>query len=63
MSCFLQEISFHGIDLSQIFDDNIIMQEVSNLMQTFMQNGIIKPLPKTVFSMDEAEKAFRYLFI
>ncbi|XP_074599358.1 fatty acid synthase-like [Brevipalpus obovatus] len=61
--------SFHGVMLDAFFD--ITEEQLSTvsgekkrlecLLEEFLKNGAIRPLPRTVFEMDRAEDAFRYM--
>lgn len=62
LESFLKELTFRSVaadhfDLIEPFHQ----KRIRNLMEKDLQNGIIKPLPATVFNVDEIEKAFRYL--
>lgn len=41
--------------------DSICMQHLKNIIDTDIANGIIQPLPATVFPAHEIEQAFRYM--
>ncbi|XP_074599361.1 fatty acid synthase-like [Brevipalpus obovatus] len=61
--------SFHGVMLDSFFDlprgglTTKINQkkQLEDLLYKFIKNRVIKPLPRTVFGMEEAESAFRYM--
>lgn len=62
MAVFLKNISFHGILLDSLFDKHESdWKIVYNLVQSGIENGIVKPLNSTVFGKDEIEQAFRYM--
>ncbi|XP_046608837.1 fatty acid synthase-like [Neodiprion virginianus] len=62
MEAFLKSISFHAILLDNLF---IGFPEVKKLLWKMLaegiQSGAVKPLVRTVFPMDQAEAAFRYM--
>ncbi|XP_046609411.1 fatty acid synthase-like [Neodiprion virginianus] len=62
MEAFLKGISFHAIMLDNLF---IGFPEVKKLLWKMLteglQSGAVKPLVRTVFPMDKAEAAFRYM--
>lgn len=54
--------SFHGIMVDQFFESSV--KEKANLMgylRDGLKNGSIKPLIRTVFDIEEVEKAFRFM--
>lgn len=62
MSIFLKNITFHGILLDALFEgDNPDWITVSNLVRDGVKNGVVKPLPTTVFDRDDIEGAFRFM--
>ncbi|CAC5370812.1 FASN [Mytilus coruscus] len=62
MSVFLKNISFHGILLDALFeDDNQDWLEVSQLLTKGIQSGAVRPLKSTVFSNSQVEEAFRFM--
>lgn len=62
LSVFLRNISFHGILLDALFeDDTPEWEEVANMVREGMLSGVVKPLKTTVFSKDEVEPAFRFM--
>ncbi|XP_068156554.1 fatty acid synthase [Drosophila tropicalis] len=62
MGCFLKEITFHAV-----LADNLLVApdediwHLKKLIDTDIANGIIQPLPVTVFPAHEIEQAFRHL--
>jgi fatty acid synthase len=65
---FLQNITFHGVGLDCIFREgpNSIqlkhfMQEMTRLLNDGIKRGVVKPIERTTFEMNEAEDAFRYM--
>lgn len=69
MSAFLKNISFHGILLDALFnlaaDDSITShmhkKMVSDLMRQGISNGTVRPLRTNLFTIDQAEDAFRFM--
>uniref|UniRef100_T1ILW6 Fatty acid synthase n=1 Tax=Strigamia maritima TaxID=126957 RepID=T1ILW6_STRMM len=62
MSVFLKNIAFHGILLDALFEkDNPCKSTVVNLLQEGIDNGVVKPLSRTVFQPDQLEPAFRFM--
>lgn len=62
MSIFLKNISFHGILLDALFDeDNADWQEVSHLLHSGIQSGAVQPLNSSVFGKNQLEEAFRFM--
>ncbi|XP_074602404.1 fatty acid synthase-like isoform X2 [Brevipalpus obovatus] len=61
--------SFHGVMLDALFnpsEDELVKvnyekNRLQDLVTKFLNNGVIKPLPRTVFEMQHAEDAFRYM--
>ncbi|XP_057651186.1 fatty acid synthase-like isoform X1 [Diorhabda carinulata] len=59
---FLRNISFHGVHLDQFFyPQNECKHEIQRLVSEGIANGVVKPLPSTVFEENDVESAFRYL--
>ncbi|KAG7203842.1 hypothetical protein KM043_017898 [Ampulex compressa] len=62
MNIFLKEISFQGVMLDNLMvadsDDKIPLK---NLLTSGLRSGVVKPLPRKVYKIDEAETAFRYM--
>lgn len=63
MSVFLRNVTFHGILLDAIFGDGDVeaKQQVTELVCRGLTDGVVKPLPRVVFSRDQVEQAFRYM--
>ena len=62
MSIFLKNISFHGILLDSLFEDNNRdWEEVSDLLLKGINSGCVRPLRTTVFSGDQLEEGFRFM--
>lgn len=58
----LKNISFHAVFLDQIADSKqSLLKHLMNLLREGIQNGVVKPLHRTVFQRNEIEKAFRYM--
>jgi fatty acid synthase len=60
--------TFHGILLDTLNgtkeeEKSLIKHKklVNHLVKTGIENGVVKPLPRTVFEKEEVEKAFRYM--
>jgi len=62
MAVFLKNVTFHGILLDALFDqDSVSKRQVVELVANGIKSGAVKPLPKTVFSDDQIEEAFRFM--
>jgi len=62
MSVFLKNVTFHGILLDALFDfDSADKRAVVELVANGIKSGAVKPLPKTVYSDDQIEEAFRFM--
>uniref|UniRef100_A0A915JP64 Fatty acid synthase n=1 Tax=Romanomermis culicivorax TaxID=13658 RepID=A0A915JP64_ROMCU len=62
MAVFLKNVSFHGILLDALFDDDSNdWLEVSRLFEEGLKNGTVKALPTTVFPAGQATEAFRFM--
>ncbi|XP_034946083.1 fatty acid synthase [Chelonus insularis] len=62
MAAFLNEISFHGILLDNLFDAPAEKKiQLKKLLQKGLDNGSIQPLTRTVFPKDQLEAAFRFM--
>ncbi|XP_059765124.1 fatty acid synthase [Balaenoptera ricei] len=62
MAIFLKNVTFHGILLDAIFDeDSATWREVSALLQAGIRDGVVQPLKRTVFPKTQVEDAFRYM--
>ncbi len=59
--------TFHGVLLDSLNTEeggksNIKQKMLLNhLLKIGIVNGVVKPLPRTVFDRDDVEKAFRYM--
>lgn len=64
MSLFLNEISFHGVDVQVLVDNpnRAVARELKIVFETLMKERVIQPLPSTIFNADEIEKAYRFEF-
>ncbi|KAH0550507.1 hypothetical protein KQX54_019824 [Cotesia glomerata] len=62
MAAFRKGISFYGVLLDNFFKATSDVKKILNgLLQKGLDEGFIKPLPRTVFSSDKLEAAFRYM--
>lgn len=62
MEVFAKEIVFHGIGLDNVMQDNPEeLSELITLMHEGLAEGVVQPLPSTVFPADKIEDAFRYM--
>ncbi|XP_077508101.1 fatty acid synthase-like [Amblyomma americanum] len=65
MSVFLKNVSFHGILLESLHDDTLSgLEERRRVVQHVTEGialGAVRPLDTTRFTIDEAEKAFRFI--
>ena len=62
MAVFLKNISFHGILLDALFeDDNPDWRTVYDLVTSGIRDDIVKPLMTTVFERMQVEAAFRFM--
>ncbi|KAJ8024884.1 Fatty acid synthase [Holothuria leucospilota] len=62
LSIFLNNTSFHGVHLDRLFKKgNAEWATVAHLMKEGLNNGVVQPLPRTVFFQAEVENAFRYM--
>ncbi|EFN67939.1 Fatty acid synthase [Camponotus floridanus] len=61
MSIFLKNTSYHGILLEMLFKDSEYKRETITLMSEGIQNGVVCPLPTTVFSQQSLEQGFRFM--
>ncbi|XP_057571036.1 fatty acid synthase isoform X2 [Hippopotamus amphibius kiboko] len=61
MAIFLKNVTFHGILLDAIFNEDSIWQETSELLQAGIRDGVVQPLRRTVFPKTRVEDAFRYM--
>ncbi|EFN60216.1 Fatty acid synthase [Camponotus floridanus] len=61
MSIFLKNISYHGILLEMLFEDSEDKLETVRLISEGIENGVVRPLPTTVFSKQSLEEGFRFM--
>ncbi|XP_012251516.2 fatty acid synthase-like [Athalia rosae] len=62
MEAFINEISFQGIYLDTLFSEPSDMKsELVRILDEGVKTGVVKPLVRTVFPMDQVEAAFRYM--
>ncbi|KFD52748.1 hypothetical protein M513_06404 [Trichuris suis] len=62
MSIFLKNATFHGILLDSLFEpNNHEWQMVKHLLDKGIDEGLVKPLPMTIFPHDRVEEAFRFM--
>lgn len=62
MQVFLREISFNRILLEKISTaPSETKKTLWNFLYEGLKDGVVKPLNRTVFSMDQIEEAFRYM--
>lgn len=54
--------SFHGIMIDQFFESSVKDKiKLMGYLREGLRNGSVKPLVRSVFEMDEVEKAFRFM--
>ncbi|CAG2220061.1 FASN [Mytilus edulis] len=62
MSIFLKNVTFHGILLDALFEEeNQDWKEVSALLTQGIQSETVKPLKYTEFNNNQIEEAFRFM--
>ncbi|GFY69306.1 fatty acid synthase [Trichonephila inaurata madagascariensis] len=65
LKIFLNNISFHGVFLDQLFDlrpeVTETVEELSYLIQNGIKTGVVQPLDRKVFDRNSIEQAFRYM--
>ncbi|CAD6995488.1 unnamed protein product [Ceratitis capitata] len=62
MSCFLKEITFHAVLADRLeFASDEDIQYLKRMVDEGIENGVIQPLPSTIFPANEIEQAFRHL--
>lgn len=68
MFVFLKNITFHGVGLDSFFREGLnsrqlrgFIEEVTQLITDGIEHGVVKPIERTVFGMDEPERAFRHM--
>ena len=61
-SFFLRNITFHRILLDALFDtDGPEKKEVVQLISDGIKNGVVRPLPSSVFNEQQIEQCFRFM--
>lgn len=65
---FLNNITFHGVGLDCFFREGFhsnqlaeFIGEVSELIAKGIEDGVVRPIERTVFPRDSVERAFRYM--
>lgn len=62
MRHFLKGITLHGIQLDAILRNKpTIFREIHRLLTDGIEQGVVQPLDRTIFNMDQVEDAFRYM--
>ena len=62
MFSFLKDISFIGVSVDQkLYHSKGFAKKFFDWMHKNSTNGCVKPITRTVFTAEEAEKAFRYM--
>jgi fatty acid synthase, animal type len=62
MRHFLKGITLHGIQLDSIMQHKpVIFREIHRLITDGIEQGVVQPLDRTIFNMDQVEEAFRYM--
>ncbi|CAL1537406.1 unnamed protein product [Lymnaea stagnalis] len=62
LSIFLRNITFNGILLDALFEeDTEEWESVATMVREGMTSGVVRPLKASVFSKDEIEDAFRFM--
>ncbi|KAI2797161.1 hypothetical protein BLOT_011139 [Blomia tropicalis] len=68
MFTFLQNITFHGVGLDCFFREGLtsdalhrFIGDVDKLIRNGIKDGIVRPIDRTIFQMNEVERAFRYM--
>ena len=62
MGVFLRDISFFGVGLDNYsVDGHETLRHVTELVEQGIRDGVVRPLPHTVFGHDEVESAFRFM--
>lgn len=60
MGAFLKAISFHSVQLDDFASaPNEIQQTFRKTVQDMLDSGVIKPINRTIFGIDEVETAIR----
>lgn len=65
METFVNETSFHGIQLDSLFNEQTISRKIQlrKLLSEGVKSGAVVPLCTNIFQTDQVETAFRYLFV
>ncbi|KMQ87022.1 fatty acid synthase [Lasius niger] len=61
MSMFLKNTAFHGILIERLFEDHADKRETIRLVSEGIENGVVRPLPTTIFSEQSLEQGFRFM--
>lgn len=62
MSVFLRNVTFHGILLDALLtQEDTEWPTVANLVLQGIQQGVVRPLDRTVFNAEQVQDAFRYM--
>ncbi|XP_069698892.1 fatty acid synthase-like [Periplaneta americana] len=61
MDVFLKEVNFCGVSLINVFSSSEWRHKIQEALNEGILNGMVQPLPRTVFTDSEVQKAFRYL--
>ncbi|KMQ91967.1 fatty acid synthase [Lasius niger] len=61
MSMFLKNTSFHGILLETLLEEGEDKRETIKLVSEGIKNGVVRPLPTTVFPKRSLEEGFRFM--
>ncbi|XP_043924165.1 fatty acid synthase [Protopterus annectens] len=62
MAVFLKNVAFHGILLDALFEEgNREWEDVSELLTSGINSGVVQPLKTTVFERHDVEAAFRFM--
>ncbi|KAH1010150.1 fatty acid synthase [Dendroctonus ponderosae] len=57
-----KDASFHGLMLDSLFKETpVVKHELLNFIFQGMEKGAIRPINRTIFGMNQAEAAFRYM--
>ncbi|KAL3221900.1 hypothetical protein MRX96_029108 [Rhipicephalus microplus] len=64
LSVFLQDVSFHGVMLDSLLNDEPgsaeMKRHIRSLILEGIDNGVVKPLKAYTFTREETEQAFRF---
>ena len=62
MGVFLHNVTFHGVLLDALFDENNCdWEDVSRLLTKGIEEGAVRPLMTRTFERDDLEEAFRFM--